>query len=131
MSQERSRRTRKKVDYSIEQQFSDNDIFEDSDREEPPVSRKKSSRSRKSNVGANQGGGFLERGMSFEKSKPIYTERGYDTSQLPLRERFTFEPEYEDDGTPSIEVIVGRRPIDDTKDRTAASASGGIDGTEG
>lgn len=129
MSQDsgRSRRTRKKVDYSLEQQFSDeDDIFEDGPKEEP----KKKSKSRKSNASSanQQGGGLLSSGMSFERTKPVYTERGYDSTQLPLRERFTFEPEYEDDGTPSIEVIVGRRPIDDTKDRTAASSAAGEDG---
>ena len=129
MSSSRTRRATKKVDYSFEQQYSDNDIFEDSDKEQQPASSRKKSRPRKSNNGsaANQGGA-LESGMSFEKSKPVYTERGYESSLLPLRERFTFEPEYEDDGYISIEVIVGRRPIDDTKDRTTASASAVADG---
>ena len=31
----------------------------------------------------------------------------------PLRERFTFMPETEADGSPRIELIVGRRPVDD------------------
>ena len=72
MSQEtissgRSRRARKKVDYSMEQQFSDDDIFEDEPRDEP---KKKGGRSRKSNVGTHSGGGgYLDRGMSFERSK--------------------------------------------------------------
>ncbi|KAL7553315.1 hypothetical protein ACHAWF_016591 [Thalassiosira exigua] len=116
----RSRRSRKKVDYSIEQQFSDDDdIFEDGPKEEP-VAKQKKTRGRKSG-GAAQGG-VLDGGTSFERSKPVYTERGYDATQLPLRERFTFEPEYDDDGTPTIEMIVGRRPIDDTKDRAAAAS---------
>jgi hypothetical protein len=72
---------------------------------------------------------------TFERSKPVFTERGYDNTQLPLRQRFTFEPEYEDDGTPSIELIVGRRPIDDTKDRTTAANNTSVaddkDGDEG
>lgn len=135
-SASRSRRARKKVDYSLEQQFSDEDIFEDEPKEEV---RKKTGRPRKSNVGSSgggggggsyyQGGGFAgDAGLSFERTKPIYTERGYDSSQLPLRERFTFEPEYEDDGTPTIEAIVGRRPIDDTKDRNAGASSSAADG---
>ena len=133
MSQEttgRSRRARKKVDYSIEQQFSDDDVFEDGPKEEPAT--KKKSRARKSTGGgvAQSSGGYYDSGMSFERTKPVYTERGYDNSQLPLRERFTFEPEYEDDGTPSIEMIVGRRPIDDTKDRTAASSGAAGDEEE-
>lgn len=120
ISSGRTRRARKKVDYSIEQQFSDDDnIFEDEPKQEP--SRKKSSKPRKSNASsANQQGGYLDSGITFERTKPVYTERGYDSTQLPLRERFPFEPEYEEDGTATIEVIVGRRPIDDTKDRTAA-----------
>jgi hypothetical protein len=32
---------------------------------------------------------------------------------LPLRERFPFMPETEADGSPRIELIVGRRPVDD------------------
>ena len=135
MSQEtiasgRSRRARKKVDYSIEQTFSDveDDVFEDAPKE-TAYSKKKAARSRKSNAssggGYNQGGGGIDSGMTFERSKPVYTERGYDPFELPLRERFTFEPEYEEDGSPSIEVIVGRRPIDDAKDRTAAGAAVG------
>ncbi len=142
MSQEttssaRLRRARKAVDYSIEQQFSDDDIFED----DPPVatssaSRRKSRPSVKkssfsyqqgggggSSSGYYDGGGMTSTSSNFERSKPVYTERGYDNTQLPLRQRFTFEPEYEDDGTPSIELIVGRRPIDDTKDRTTAAAT--------
>jgi hypothetical protein len=143
----RSRRARKAVDYSIEQQFSDDDIFEDGPKDDhPPVttsSRRKSRPSaKKSNVTSSHqaisgggGGGFggyydggggsssniMSSSSTFERSKPVYTERGYDNTQLPLRQRFTFEPEYEDDGTPSIELIVGRRPIDDTKDRIAAA----------
>ncbi len=158
MSQEstspsRARRARKAVDYSIEQQFSDDDIFEDGPRarDDPHVtttsttSRRKSRPSaKKSNVSSysqQQGGGIgggsggyydgggssnnamMSSSSAFERPKPVYTERGYDNTQLPLRQRFTFEPEYEDDGTPSIELIVGRRPIDDTKDRTTAAAA--------
>ena len=112
----RSRRARKKVDYSIEQQFSDEDIFQDSDVEEKTqASSKRKSRGRKSTGILTTG--VMESGMSFERAKPVYTERGYDPSLLPIRERFTFEPEYEDDGTPKIELIVGRRLIEDTKDR--------------
>ena len=142
ISSSRSRRARKAVDYSIEQQFSDDDIFEDGPKDDPPVytsstSRRKSRPSvKKSNISYQQGGGggssssgyydgggMTSTSSTFERSKPVYTERGYDNTQLPLRQRFTFEPEYEDDGTPSIELIVGRRPIDDTKDRTTAAAT--------
>lgn len=130
MSQEtiasgRSRRSRKKVDYSQEQTFSDveDDVFQD----EPKETKKKERRSRKS-APANLGSSGFDSSMSFERSKPVYTERGYDPYELPLREKFAFEPEYEEDGSPSIELIVGRRPIDDAKDRHVA---GTVDRTEG
>lgn len=144
MSQEttstaRTRRSRKAVDYSIEQQFSDDDIFEDGPKDDPPVSSRRKSRpaAKKSTTVSYQQGGVASSGYydgggntntmmsssTFERTKPVYTERGYDNTQLPLRQRFTFEPEYEDDGTPSIELIVGRRPIDDTKDRATAAAT--------
>ena len=128
------RRTRVKVvDYSFEQQFSDDDIFEDNlgkddnDADEPPMggassSRRKTSRPRKSNVGGNFDGGTF----GSSTGKPVYTERGYDPSLPPIRERFSFEPEYEPDGTPKIELIVGRRPIEDTKDRTQTSGEGDL-----
>lgn len=113
----RMRRSRKKVDYSLEQQFSDaEDIFDDED-DKTPASSKRKSKSRKSS-GVVTAGIVAESGTSFERTKPVYTERGYDSSLPPIRERFAFEPEYEEDGTPKIEVIVGRRLIDDTtKDR--------------
>ena len=126
MSEARSRRTRAKVvTYNTEQQFSDDDIFEDNFDEEPTSARKKTTRPRKSNVGASQDDGFNGHGSSLtNKPKPIYTERGYDATLLPLRERFSFEPEFEPDGTSKIELIVGRRPIEDTKDRTQTSGEG-------
>lgn len=119
----RIRRSRKKVDYSLEQQFSDaEDIFADSDAEDNKLSQGASSSKRKNKARKSNGiitAGITEssNGTSFERTKPVYTERGYDSSLLPIRERFTFEPEYEDDGTPKIELIVGRRLIDDTNDR--------------
>ena len=132
MSQEtvtsgRSRRARKAVNYSLEQQFSDDEGIFDEEVKPEPVSRKKSSRPRKSTgTTANSGGYYqpptADGGLSFERTKPQYTERGYDPYELPIRERFTFEPEYEEDGSPKIEMIVGRRPIEDTKDRTQAHA---------
>lgn len=131
MSQEtvtsgRSRRARKAINYSLEQQFSDDDgIFEEEVKAES-VSRKKASRPRKSTGSTANTGGYQaptsDGGISFERSKQQYTERGYDPYELPIRERFTFEPEYEEDGSPKIEMIVGRRPIEDTKDRTQAHA---------
>ena len=32
---------------------------------------------------------------------------------MPIRERFPFLPEYEEDGSPRIDLIVGRRPVDE------------------
>lgn len=127
MSQEtlatgRSRRSRKAIDYSQEQQFSDDDdVFDD-----VKVEKSKKSKSRRSN--ANTGGYGLAdaSGVStYKRDKPVYVERGYDlSSYAPIRERFTFEPEYDDDGTRLIETIVGRRPIEDTKDRVQADGHG-------
>ena len=107
---------------SQEQQFSDDDdVFDDE-----KVEKSKKSKSRKSN--ANTGGYGLadSSGMStYKRDKPVYVERGYDlSSYAPIRERFTFEPEYDDDGTRLIETIVGRRPIEDTKDRVQADGHG-------
>jgi hypothetical protein len=111
----RSRRARKKIDYSIEQQFSDEDIFEESDKEDKmPAPSKRKNRARKS--GGVLTTGVMESGISFERAKPVYTERGYDQSLLPIRERFTFEPEYEEDGSPKIELIVGRRLIEQAQE---------------
>ena len=53
----------------------------------------------------------------------IYTEKGYDPSLPPLRERFPFLPEYEEDGSPKIELIVGRRAVDDKEDADNNNAS--------
>lgn len=127
----RARRARKKVDYSVEQQFSDEDIFEEQEEDEKaPSSRRKSRPARKSTGGGGGGattGGQAESNISFERSKPQYTEKGYDPYELPIRERFAFEPEYEEDGTPKIDMIIGRRPIEDTKDRTQTSGEGRSD----
>ena len=135
MSQEtlgsgRSRRARKQVDYNFDQAFdSGDDVFEDDPpptRTNPSSTKKKSysksSTTRKSNpdfdFNSGSGGGGYGVSTYQAPSRPAYVERGYDLSNfLPLRDRFTFEPEYEEDGTQTIELIVGRRPIDDAKDR--------------
>jgi hypothetical protein len=145
----RSRRTRKHVNYGAEQTFSDldEDVFEDepvpSSTTGTSSSRKKAARAPRRSVndddeggwGAGGGGGRGPSSSSYKSTsqsstpfssgggsgRPAYVERGYDTSFPPLRERFAFEPEYEDDGTPSIECIVGRRPIDDARDRTGGA----------
>lgn len=127
MSQEtitsgRSRRARKKIDYSQEQTFSDvdEDVFQD---EPLPEKKKKSSRKSNASSGGGGGGAVLDNGM-FERTKPVYSERNYDPTELPIREKFTFEPEFEEDGSPAIEIIIGRRPIDDAKDRHVAGEGG-------
>jgi hypothetical protein len=109
------RRTTKVVNYSKEQDFSDaEDVFEDDDEKEDvraPLSRttsiKKRGRPRKSIDPADP----EMDDDDFGPSKPVFTEKGYDASLLPLRERFTFLPEVEADGSPRIDMIVGRRPI--------------------
>ena len=42
--------------------------------------------------------------------KVIYTEKNYD-HDLPIRERYLFLPEFEEDGSPKIDKIIGRRPL--------------------
>lgn len=122
MSTGRARRaTAKKVDYAKEQEFSDEDIFEDSEEEAPAPSSKRGragrpsmprSTGKKSNAlveeEAEEGGDF--------SYKQVYTEKGYDPTMAPIRERFPFLPEYEEDGSPKLELIVGRRAVDDPED---------------
>jgi hypothetical protein len=48
--------------------------------------------------------------------RPVYSEKNYDPNLPPIRERFPFLPEYEEDGSPKIELIVGRRPVDEKED---------------
>jgi len=123
----RSRRSKKNVDYSKEQDFSDEDIFEDSPAEDPTPRRgrpkaagstRKSTSSRRRSVAAaaaQEEDDFMAEDdeEDFRPNKPIYTEKGYDPSLPPIRERFTFLPEFEPDGSPRIDLIVGRRPIDE------------------
>ncbi|GKY91232.1 hypothetical protein MPSEU_000095800 [Mayamaea pseudoterrestris] len=112
----------KKVNYAKQQDFSDDDIFEDSDEE--PTQRRSSaggsrSRPRKSKASDPNVPQLLPTMMDDDHegggvaSRPVFTEKGYDTSLPPLRERFPFLPEYEDDGSPKIELIVGRRLVDE------------------
>jgi hypothetical protein len=102
------RRTTKAVNYAKEQDFSDaEDVFEDEDEDDNKASSsvKKRGRPRKST-------GIVEVEDDFGgPPKPVYIEKGYDPNVLPIRERFPFLPEYEADGSPRIELIVGRRPI--------------------
>jgi len=116
------RRTVKRIDYSKEQAFSDEDIFEDSDVEPAkPTKRSRSSRGatpkppRPSNTPLTLNDMDDDEESVFD-NKPVYTEKGYDPSLPPIRERFPFLPEYEEDGSPRIELIVGRRPVEEKED---------------
>ena len=108
------RRTTKVVNYSKEQDFSDDDVFEDDDDKEDtraPVrltSTKKRGRPRKAMDSATE---TEIEDDDFGPIKPLFTEKGYDATLPPIRERFPFLPEVEADGSPRIELIVGRRPI--------------------
>lgn len=129
MSSGRSRRaTTKKIDYSKEQEFSDDDIFEEVAEKEVPTQPnpiKRRGRPRKnSQPAAADVEDTAEDG--YQPSKPVYTEKGYDPALPPIRELHTFLPEYELDGSPRIELIVGRRPVDDKN----ADSSEGEDNAE-
>jgi len=102
------RRATKAVNYAKEQEFSDaSDIFQDSEPDEPKF--KKRGRGRKSDTNEPT----EDDDDGYKKAVPVYTERGYDPAVPPIRERFPFLPEFEADGSPRIELIVGRRPIDE------------------
>lgn len=134
------RKTAKAVDYSKEQQFSDGDVFEDEAREKKEAAtpsttgrKNKIGRPRKSvdpesispfyDGGENSSlGPYNPNGATFR-----YTEKGYDPTQLPIRDRYLFEPEYELDGSPKIELIVGRRPIKDKGKKYDEDSVGGDD----
>jgi hypothetical protein len=111
------RRTTKAVNYAKEQDFSgDEDVFEDEAEEEEkaPIAKRRG-RPRKSTSAAT-GDVRMEQADDDDRGfidKPIYTEKGYDPSLPPLRDRFPFLPEYEADGSPRIELIIGRRPVVD------------------
>lgn len=123
----RSRRAKKSiVSYGAEQEFSDEDLNailgEDSDGDVPVKSTGRS-KSRSTTTRKSKGGGGAvvetyeqDENGTYRPSKTIYTEKGYDPNLLPIRERFTFLPEYEADGTPKIDCIVGRRRVDDKDD---------------
>lgn len=116
MSSTRARRsTVKQVDYSKEQQFSDEDLFEE-DEDEPPQQQTKAPR--RSRGGGrprkqNEPAAVDDDDMYKQTGGHVYTEKGYDPSLPPIRDRFNFLPEYEEDGSPKIELIVGRRPVDE------------------
>lgn len=114
------RKSRKAIDYGKDQEFSD-DAFEDKESAVAAVVTRKPRLSMpRRKKGADDDD---EEELSFEygtktvptyqSSGPRYVEKGYDPSLPPIRERYNFMPEYEDDGSMKVECILGRRPIQD------------------
>lgn len=126
------RSTAKAVDYAKEQEFSDaEDIFAESEDEAPAPKRR--FRPRKSVETATHHHHYDMHdagGDEYESSQPVYTEKGYDPMELPLRERFPFMPEVEADGSPKIDLIVGRRPVDDKNAESSEDEEDGSDDEE-
>lgn len=111
------RSTVKAIDYAKVQDFSDDDIFEDSVAEGPAsipsTAVRRRGRPRKSDAMSDFGGdGALGSDELYQAdSVTRYYEKGYDMSLPHIRDRFTFMPELEADGSPKVELIVGRRLI--------------------
>jgi hypothetical protein len=139
MSGRRSTRrstTQKAVDYAREQEFSDaNDVFEDSDEEPAPKRKAKPRKSTSARANAATTTTIdtveLDDEGGYQPSKPIYTEKGYDTNLLPIRERFPFLPEFEPDGSPRIDLIVGRRAVDEKGDSKSNENLNGDESQDG
>mmetsp|Transcript_6456 Transcript_6456/g.14428 ORF Transcript_6456/g.14428 Transcript_6456/m.14428 type:complete len:167 (-) Transcript_6456:3-503(-) len=126
------RKTAKKVNYAKEQEFSDEDLFEDSDNEAPTQrGRKPRGSTGRRSKGSAANAAAEDTGIMDETGRFHYTEKGYDPSQQPLRQRYHFLPEYEEDGSAKIELIVGRRPIDEKEDVDASNNAEGDDESEG
>ena len=134
----RSRRARTKVvNYSKEQEFSDEDLFEDvAQKETPPapttVQKKKKTKGTRKSKGRKSSSKKQQQQQDnadfadpfedddeyeYVPAKPVYSEKGYDPSLPPIRERFPFLPEYELDGSPRIDLIVGRRPVEESDNK--------------
>jgi len=119
ISANRSRRTTiRAVNYSKEQEFSDDDIFEDDLKQESYRRRSTTTKSRKATGDDDDivserptGGSRVSVAMLPTSSSYTYYEKGYDISLGHLRDRFTFMPEFEPDGSPKVDLIVGRRAI--------------------
>lgn len=124
-----SRRAKKNaVNYGVEQEFSDEDlnaILGQSSEEEAPVKASRRSKSTGGRKSKGRDGGSTAYDQDdhdvYRPAKTIYTEKGYDPTLPSLRERFPFLPEYEADGTPKLDLIVGRRPVDDKDDNTGGN----------
>lgn len=133
----RSRRSRSTVNYSKNQDFSDEDVFEDSPAEDPTPKRsrpktttRKSTSSRKKSGPADPDEDMMVDDDDIRSNKPIFTEKGYDPNLLPIRERFPFLPEVELDGSPRIDLIVGRRTVDENGDKAKNKDVDGSDDSE-
>jgi hypothetical protein len=99
----------KAIDYSKDQEFSDEDLFEDEIEKDDvmPIRRQKPkvySTALDSNTD------------QYAEEKYKYFERGYDPNLPHIRERFQFMPELEADGSPKVDLIVGRRLISTDRD---------------
>ena len=131
----RSRRAKTKVNYAKEQEFSDlEDVFQDSPDEEERAPKRGRPRGRKSTGGDGvimSNTGEMDENGIYLPPKKIYTEKGYDPGLLPIRERFPFLPEYELDGSPRIDLIVGRRPKDEKESNDKGSDDDDDDDDEG
>jgi len=133
------RATAKVVNYAKEQEFSDaEDLFESED-DEPPKQQPQRTTKRQPRKAASTASNSevadattttTTAAIDDIHQRPVYTEKGYDASLPPLRERFPFLPEYEEDGSPKIELIVGRRPIDEKEDDNANDGDGDEDEEE-
>lgn len=123
------RTTSQAIDYSREQDFSDDDVFEDSHAEDPvPLSNSRRRRPRKSEISSADVRDNVAALDDFDVVNPktTYFEKGYDPNLPHIRDRFTFMPEMEVDGSPKVELIVGRRLIDggiDAKDESPEDES--------
>lgn len=126
MSSTRARRsTVKQVNYAKEQEFSDEDLFEEEEEETPAVAQRAAATPQRKPRGRQPRAAAVEADTTDDAAgqpmyKQVYTEKGYDTSLPPIRERFHFLPEYEEDGSPKIELIVGRRPVEGAEEQTNA-----------
>jgi hypothetical protein len=111
------RSTVKAIDYAKVQDFTDDDIFEDSVTEGaasvPSTAVRRRGRPRKSDIMSDFGGDGVLGSDDFYQADSVtrYYEKGYDMSLPHIRDRFTFMPELEADGSPKVELIVGRRLI--------------------
>lgn len=106
MSSRARRQTAKVINYAKEQEFSDDDVFEDeAEKEEEVKPVRRRGRPRKNEVDEPVDE------TDYGPTNLVFTEKGYDANLPPIRERFPFLPEYEPDGSPRVELIVGRRPI--------------------